>query len=220
MTSKLENAHGQRPRTPAHADDPLAGVSLDVSEAQPRQRIDTGVDVLRETAHGNRSNWTTMRERPPVWVDRNHGGGLHWTNRSECLCCSHEGLAVPCHYREIDMKDQIRRVVRGEVNWGSLRGAETTIEHLDDQWTFRTDCSPIEVGAKDVATGLLNLQHRELELVEWASFLLAASDLVSLEALHGSARGESLLTACWDLAFEKHLRHGAVELAKAVLTEN
>jgi hypothetical protein len=120
---------------------------------------------------------------------------------------------------ELRMETEVRRVVRGEAHWSTLRTTDLRIEHEGSTWTFSPVQEAVEVEAKDVAVGLLNLMHRHDDLVEWASFLLAA-DLVSLDGLGESVHGESLLTSLWDLSFERDLRPEVVEVAKAVLAED
>ncbi len=112
-----------------------------------------------------------------------------------------------------------RRVVRGELHWSRLRRADLSIEHEGNIWTISPVQQVVAVDAKDVATGLLNLMHRHDDLVEWASFLLAAGGLVSLDGLGECVHGESLLTSLWDLAFEGELRSDVVQIARAVLAE-
>jgi hypothetical protein len=117
------------------------------------------------------------------------------------------------------METQVRRVVRGEAHWSTLRTTSLRIEHEANTWIFSPAQQVVEVEAKDVAAGLLNLMHRHDDLVEWASFLLAAGGLVSLDRLGGSPYGESLLTSLWDLGFERDLRPDAIQAARAVLAE-
>lgn len=120
---------------------------------------------------------------------------------------------------ELLMETEVKRVVRGEAHWSTLRSADLRIEHEGNTWTFSPAQQVVEVEVKDVAAGLLNLMHRQGDLAEWASFLLAA-DLVSLDRLAASGVGESLLTSLWDLSFERGLRPDAVQAARAVLEED
>lgn len=60
---------------------------------------------------------------------------------------------------------------------------------------------------RDVALGIIRLYPKSDELQEWASFLLAASPLITFEEFELSQDGEFLLNILWDLSFNEDI-HG------------
>jgi hypothetical protein len=68
-------------------------------------------------------------------------------------------------------------------------------------WSFpQTSDVPLAGTLVDVMEGIENLSNRPGALREWASFLIAASSLISLEELAKLENGEDLLEALWDLS--------------------
>ena len=103
------------------------------------------------------------------------------------------------------MKDQIRRVIRGEAHWSCLRDMGFEIElHADRgrrEWNQGRCPDSVLLHVSDVIAGIANLRARPAELSEWASFLQAC-DAVDFSALdEDSPRNEAIKDAIWRLAF-------------------
>lgn len=100
----------------------------------------------------------------------------------------------------MDVATQLLRVVRGEFRWTELQ-AGLAEKRGSLEWFFPpANFPPIMPTPRDVARGIKTLATHPKELSEWASFVLAASPLLSLEKLEGSPEGEFLLEALWDIA--------------------
>lgn len=97
--------------------------------------------------------------------------------------------------------DAITAVIRGEVPWHSLEVSGIEVRHEANEWAIGTTLDhPVSADPEDIATGLVNLSFKSDELIEWASFLLAAAPLINLERLQRSAEGNQLLETLWDVS--------------------
>lgn len=93
------------------------------------------------------------------------------------------------------------QVIRGEAGWQTLVAAGIDVRHNHDRWEFSANASnPVYPTIDDVSTGFINLWFKSEELVGWASFLLAAAPLISLDRLEASPEGQELLEALWDVS--------------------
>ena len=103
------------------------------------------------------------------------------------------------------MKDQIRRVIRGEAHWSCLRDMGFEIElHTDQgqrQWKLCHCPDEALLRPEDLLIGIANLRAQPAALSEWASFLWACDGIDWLELEDDSPRNEALKDAIWRLAF-------------------
>lgn len=105
----------------------------------------------------------------------------------------------------MNSQDLIRRVIRGEAHWSSLREIGFEIDLRAEQgrreWKQGRCPASVPLQASDVMVGITNLRARPAELSEWASFLWAC-DGVDFSALDDdSPRNEAIKDAIWRLAF-------------------
>ena len=119
--------------------------------------------------------------------------------------------------RTMEAIKQLNSVVRGEAHYSSLHALGINIYMHNGRWfvpSFRI--KPIEIEARDVATGLINLHLKPDELQEWASFILSASSLIVLDKLDETDVGKNLLNALWDLSFGGEISVELIRLAQRV----
>ena len=96
-------------------------------------------------------------------------------------------------------------VVRGERLWQSLLPLGFLIERKEDRWTFQHLVPGCVVpSVADIARGFLS-EKSASQRTEWASFILAASGLVSLQAIEVNEHGDFLLDALWNMSFGREL---------------
>ena len=97
---------------------------------------------------------------------------------------------------------RLQEVVRGQEHWSCVRQTGVNVERDVDGWTFTDAFASIAPSKDDVLAGLERLAYDPEALADWASFILSASPLISLESLGEDAGGELILEALWDLNFE------------------
>jgi len=94
-------------------------------------------------------------------------------------------------------------VVRGNVHWRTLRthGIDIRLSGKNT-WEFGAySGEPVLVSADDILQGIEQQIDDETRILEWARFVLAASDLVNLDRVDDS-EGE-LLDCIWDISYGK-----------------
>jgi hypothetical protein len=123
---------------------------------------------------------------------------------------------------KMELANQILRVIRGEIPWSSLQNLGITgcKEPEGWNWTMPSFDSLVAPTVSDIMTGLLVLQPKRNELFEWASFLLAASSLITFESLTQSQHGDSLLNVLWDIAAGDYSEVELHKLIDAIQKEN
>ena len=94
-------------------------------------------------------------------------------------------------------------VVHGLEPWTVLR--KYGVCHHGNTWTFAPSLVEVSVTADDLITGFKNYANDKSALREWAMFILAASNLISFDALEEDPRGDRLLEALWQAAFEEEV---------------
>ena len=97
--------------------------------------------------------------------------------------------------------ERIISVVRGDAQWSSLRDLGVSRDSANAWHMPAPICDIVAPSASHIAGGILKLQSSPNDLSEWASFLLAASPLLTFDDLTKSKEGEALLDGLWDLAF-------------------
>ena len=75
---------------------------------------------------------------------------------------------------------------------------------------FATTVSPKPV---DIASGLLAYKDHPVQLREWASFVLGASEIIDLEPLEKWPEGDELLSGLWDASFDGSLNENTARVA-------
>ena len=109
-------------------------------------------------------------------------------------------------------------VVKGERPLRELGPLGFDIQEYDGRVSVMYDGDLVivpEVG--DIAAGFRAHLARALDLREWASFILAGSGAVSLEALEGHAAGEHLIEALWDAAETGAVSESAVRVIRRLV---
>lgn len=114
---------------------------------------------------------------------------------------------------------QIISVIRGKAHWSSLNCGEIVIRKDGDQWIVPSLQEIIAPKLSDVASGILNLYPRTGELQEWASFLLAASPLITFDAFESSQDGEFLLNILWDLSSSEDIHGDMYHIAEIAASD-
>ena len=118
----------------------------------------------------------------------------------------------------METTNQIIRVVRGQTHWSSLQHLGFNIRREPDRWIMPPVLKELVVPRiSDVAAGILSLRSNPEELREWASFVLAASSLISLEKMDETNLGKKVLEALWDLSFGKDVSEELVRLAQSAI---
>jgi len=118
----------------------------------------------------------------------------------------------------METTNQIIRVVRGQTHWSSLQHLGFNIRREPDRWIMPSVLKELVVPRiSDVAAGILSLRSKPDELREWASFVLAASSLISLEKINETNLGKKVLEALWDLSFGKDVSEELVRLAQSAI---
>jgi hypothetical protein len=101
----------------------------------------------------------------------------------------------------MEFSSQALLIVRGEAHWSSLQAFDCQIRRENEKWVFSPWNGPVvSPEAGDLVLGINNQKRHPEKLQEWASFLLAASSIISFEKIETSVIGESLIDALWDLA--------------------
>lgn len=121
------------------------------------------------------------------------------------------------------LSEQIVKVVRGDAHWSSLQSLGVRVQKEPERWTWQMPpplANPIAAKASDLAVGALKFIDKPAELKEWSSFLLAASSLVTFDALEKSPHGESLLNALWDVSSSAEAGSELRQIAEAAQYEN
>lgn len=93
-------------------------------------------------------------------------------------------------------------VIRGEARWPSLQEVGFDVSRTDGEWSFgppRGD--PLQPSVQDLRQALTHLSSPDLD--EWASFILAASNLVDLTVVGNDEDGAEIIERLWDIAFSK-----------------
>jgi len=95
------------------------------------------------------------------------------------------------------MDQAVLNVVRG------LKAPSTLVKYgiakHGDTWSFPLCDDPVVVSMQALQAGLMAVkEHRELAR-EWASFLLAASNVISFEQIEDEPEGEQLIELLWRL---------------------
>lgn len=98
------------------------------------------------------------------------------------------------------MKKDILAIVRGESSWEILRSSG--VSQQEDHWIFPpSKIDPVEIHVSDLKAGILKHSTNKEKAIEWAKFILSASDLVSFDKIEGDPEGESVIENIWDLAY-------------------
>jgi hypothetical protein len=116
-------------------------------------------------------------------------------------------------------EDIILRLVRSDLPLSAAAWAGVVIEKTAVKgWTL-TVSSPLVVlpSVRDVATGLARNLSKEGHLREWATFLLGASNVLSLQRLEAEDAGDALVGAVWDAAFVGTLRPDQVAMVNRLV---
>ena len=101
----------------------------------------------------------------------------------------------------MDYKTTLLRIVRGELPWEAAKEF-VAVSKDGDAWHFDSPSKEtISPSLSDFMKGYESLQD-ESRRQEWASFLLAATD-IDLSELQGTEQGDSMLDKLWDEAFKK-----------------
>ena len=118
----------------------------------------------------------------------------------------------------MESSNEIMRVVRGQAHWSSLQHLGFNIRREPNRWIMPPVLKDLVMPKiSDVATGILSLQFKPDELVEWASFVLAASSLINLETIGETPVGKKILEALWDLSFAKDITEELIRLAQSAI---
>ena len=121
------------------------------------------------------------------------------------------------------LDDKIFQIVRGQAHWSILRTFGIEQRQEIDRCTWHIPfliAKPIMPKVSDVATGILKLSVKPNELREWASFLLAASSLVTFDELEKSRYGESLINVLWDISSGNYTEDEVRQIAELSEHEN
>lgn len=95
---------------------------------------------------------------------------------------------------------EILDVVRASSSWEQLKKYGVMLS--DNEWRFPAPSSePVIICVQDVVDGYNQYQGDENALKSWASFLLAASDLISFQRIEDGPNGDQVIGALWDVAF-------------------
>jgi hypothetical protein len=113
----------------------------------------------------------------------------------------------------------VRQVVRGERPLSDLPefGIKPIKREVKGMLTFTVDAPPdfaVRISAKDLACGLLALQHDAVALRDWALFFQAFDSLQHDAETHKA--GEFLLETIWDACFGKAPGSNAVDRLQKV----
>ena len=87
-------------------------------------------------------------------------------------------------------------VVHGKTHWRVLKASG--VLKSGNTWQFSANRDPIYITIEDLELGFANYISDPIGRKEWAEFLLAASNLVSFEALENEKGGEALLKRLWE----------------------
>jgi hypothetical protein len=118
----------------------------------------------------------------------------------------------------METSNQIIRVVRGQAHWSSLQHLGFSVRREPDRWIMPPVLKNLVVPkVSDVAAGILSLRFKPDELREWASFVLAASSLISLERIDETHLGKNVIEALWDLSFGKDATEELIQLAESAV---
>lgn len=93
----------------------------------------------------------------------------------------------------------VLNVVRGIDHWTVLR--KIGVSYNENTWFFDSYPNPVSIEVNDLFMGFKNYSKDKLALQEWATFMLAASNLISFEVLENDLQGDKLLNALWDASF-------------------
>jgi len=100
-------------------------------------------------------------------------------------------------------------IVRGERPWRSLLPLGFSIERHEDGWTFtRLGPGSVVPAVADVVSGFF-ADSSPSQRIEWASFILGASSLISLQAVEAHQDGDFLLEVLWSTSFGDELSKDA-----------
>ena len=69
----------------------------------------------------------------------------------------------------------------------------------------------------DIASGLLVYKDRPVQLREWASFVLGASEIIDLEPLERWPEGDELISGLWDASFDGSLKENTARVAALLI---
>ena len=114
----------------------------------------------------------------------------------------------------------ILNVVRGTEPWTVLK--KLGVYRNRDTWHFEPYSTPVLITADDLIAGFRSHSSNQSALREWAAFVLAASNLISFNALEEDMRGECLLDELWRAAFGEEIYSSppGAELSSVTKTKN
>ncbi len=92
--------------------------------------------------------------------------------------------------------ESIIAVVQGLRKWETLRSLG--VRRSGQIWYFDPYPRPVAVSTKDLLIGFRRYDGKPPEMREWATFILAAAGLISLEQIETAPSGEALIEALWD----------------------
>ena len=117
----------------------------------------------------------------------------------------------------MDIQQKLLRIVRGQDEWSSVRSIGLSLRKDPSgwMWTFpETSVASTSVRIDDVLEGAKTLRLNPEAIREWASFMLAASSLITFEEFEESPKGEALLDELWSLSFGEDLENTLLRLDK------
>lgn len=118
-------------------------------------------------------------------------------------------------------EELVLAVIRGQLPLTALEEIGIHFQQISDgnseaerqtrvEVPFAKSVSPRPV---DIASGLLAYKDRPVQLREWASFVLGASEIIDLEPLERWPEGDELLSGLWDASFDGSLRDNTARVA-------
>lgn len=97
----------------------------------------------------------------------------------------------------------ILAVIRGELPLSTLSEVGVLVEFTEQSCEVETETSLVVTpSANDIVCGLIAHKEHPHDLKQWASFVMAASQLVDFDKLELHEDCDRLIDALWDASFQ------------------